>query len=158
MSSIETARAAGAGTGAASKAFPAGGGMARETLEAAVARTPFANWIGARIESFEAGRVAIVVPMKSELTMHHGFAHGAVIGFLADSACAWAAASVAGDVVTVEYKLSLLAPAVGGELSAVGEVLKASARQVVCRADVFARQTSRQVFVATALATLTPFK
>ncbi|AOI68041.1 thioesterase [Burkholderia ubonensis] len=135
-----------------------GTGLTRDALEAVVARTPFAGWIDALIEAFEPGRVALSVPWKAELTMHHGFAHGAVIGFLADSACAWAAASLVGDVVTLEYKLNLIAPAVGDSLYAVGEVLRTSGRHAVCRADVFARRRDRSDLVATALATIARFK
>src|SRR3546814_14325157 len=72
------------------------------------------------------------------MTQHHGFAHGAIVGYMADTVCAWAAASMVGDVVTSEYKLNLLSPAVGERLTAVGSVVKAGSRQVVTRADVFA--------------------
>jgi uncharacterized protein (TIGR00369 family) len=98
------------------------------------------------------------VPWKPELTMHHGFAHGAVVGFLADSACAWAAASLVGDVVTMEYTLNLLAPAVGDALHAEGHVLKTRGHCVVCRADVFALRSGRQERVATARATIARVK
>lgn len=94
------------------------------------------------------------MPVVQRLLQHHGFVHGAVIGFLADSACAWAAASIAGDVVTSEYKLNMIAPATGSKLIAKGEVIKATGRQVVCRADVFAEKDGSAKIVATALATI----
>lgn len=138
----------------AREARPATSGISRAELEAAIERTPFARGLGARVLEFAEGRVAFSIPCHDALTMHLGFVHGAVVGFMADSACAWAAASVAGDVVTSEYKLNLLAPATGSELVAVGEVVKASSRQVVCRADVFGVVGGDRRIVATALATV----
>ncbi|MBT2323905.1 PaaI family thioesterase [Variovorax paradoxus] len=128
--------------------------MTRDELEAVIAQTAFASLVGARLDSFAPGSVSLSVPLWPELTMHLGNAHGAVLGFLADSACAWAAASVAGQVVTAEYKLNLLAPGVGELLHAQGDVLKSSGRVVTCRADVFAFASGRRSLIATALATL----
>jgi uncharacterized protein (TIGR00369 family) len=127
-------------------------GLPREFLERAIERTPLVGWLGVKIATFEPGIVVIELPIRKELLQHHGFAHGAVIGFLADSVYAWVAASVAGDVVTSEYKINFLAPAVGEKLIARGSVIKASSRQVVCRADVFALKEGQEKIVATALA------
>ncbi len=129
-------------------------GVSRQQLEDAVARTPFAVWAGATIFEYGEGRVSLSVPCRADMTMHQGFMHGAVVGFVADSACTWAAASVVGEVLTSEYKLNLLAPALGSALIGVGEVVKASSRQVVCRADVFSLVDGKRRIVATALATI----
>lgn len=129
-------------------------GIPREKIEAIIARTPFAVWIGAELTRYGDGQAELCVALRRDLTQHHGFGHGAVIGFLADSACAWAAASVAGDVVTAEYKLNLLAPAVGEKLIGGGSVLHAGARQLVCRADVSVLRGGQVHLVATALATI----
>ena len=134
------------------------GGMSRSTLEEVISRTPFAVWIGAQITHYEPGVVELTVPLRPDLTMHQGIAHGAVIGFVADSACAWAAASVAGEVVTAEYKMNLLAPATGERLVGRGEVIQASRRPVVCRADVHAIKQGETRLVATALATVAVFR
>ncbi|MDB5696804.1 MAG: hypothetical protein JWN21_2347 [Sphingomonas bacterium] len=56
--------------------------------------------------------------MRPEVTQHHGFAHGAIVGLMADKACTWAAASVAGDVVTGSYTINFVAPAHGERLRA----------------------------------------
>jgi uncharacterized protein (TIGR00369 family) len=134
------------------------GGLSRSTLEEVIARTPFAVWIGAKLIRYDPGIVELAVPLRPDLTMHQGFAHGAAIGFVADSACAWAAASVAGEVVTAEYKLNLLAPATGERLLGRGTVVQASRRQVVCRADVHAIKQNESRLVATALATIAVFR
>lgn len=132
-------------------------GMSRSLLEQVIARTPFAVWIGAELVHYEPGTVGLAVPIRPDLMMHQGFAHGAVISFVADSACAWAAASVAGEVVTSEYKVNLLAPAIGERLVGRGEVIQASQRQVVCRADLHVIRLGAPRLVATALATIAVF-
>jgi uncharacterized protein (TIGR00369 family) len=128
--------------------------LTRAMMEQAIAISPFTNWVGTRLLDFEPGRVRIATTIRPEMTQHHGFAHGAIVGYMADTVCAWAAASVVGDVVTSEYKLNLLAPAVGEELTAIGTVIKAGGRQVVTRADVFAVKDGTEKIVATALATI----
>lgn len=128
--------------------------LTRAMMEQAIAISPFTNWVGTRLLDFETGRVRIATAIRKEMTQHHGFAHGAIVGYMADTVCAWAAASVVGDVVTSEYKLNLLAPAVGEELTAIGTVIKAGGRQVVTRADVFAVKDGAEKIVATALATI----
>ena len=134
-------------------------GLPRDVLEAVIAKTPFAQLVGATLTRYGGGEVELAVPLSPQITQHHGFAHGAIVGFMADSACAWAAASVAGDVVTAEYKLNLIAPATGSGLVGRGYVIKASGRQVICRADVFSvGANGSERMVATALATIMKFK
>ena len=88
------------------------------------------------------------------MNQHHGFVHGAVMGFVADSACAWAAGTLAGDVVTSEYKLHFLAPAVGQRIIGRGRVIKASSRIVVTQADIYCVKNGSEKLVAIALATI----
>lgn len=128
--------------------------LSREMMEQAIALSPYTNWVGTRLLDFEPGHVKISIAIRKEMMQHHGFAHGAIVGYMADTVCSWAAASVVGDVVTSEYKLNLLAPAIGEELTAVGEVIKAGGRQVVTRADVYAVKDGTEKIVATALATI----
>jgi len=129
-------------------------GISREQLESALNHSAFANLLGAELLDFEPGKVSLQVHSRPELCQHHGFLHGAVVGFMIDSGCAWAAASLVGDVVTSEYKLNLLAPAIGEKLICRSEVLKAGQRQAVCRADVFAVKDGLEKLVATGLATI----
>jgi uncharacterized protein (TIGR00369 family) len=133
-------------------------GVSREELEAYIRQTPFATFMGASITEFGVGKVELTVPITDTLLQHHRFVHGAVIGFVADSACAWAAASSVGDVVTSEYKLNMIAPAGGGRLIGCGEVISISGRQVVCRADIFTQRDTARRLVAVALATIVALK
>ncbi len=129
-------------------------GLAREALEAVIERSPYTRDLGVRLVRYAPGDVEIQLPIQPRFAQHHGFVHGSLVGFMADTACAWAAASVAGDVVTAEYKLNLLAPAIGDALLARGTVVKVGTRQVVARADVFAVKDGVERMVATALATI----
>ena len=129
-------------------------GISRERLEQALAHSTFAQLLGAELLDFAPGRVSLQVRSRPDLCQHHGYMHDAVVGFMVDSGCAWAAASMVGDVVTSEYKLNLLAPALGERLLCRAEVLKAGQRQAVCRADVFAVKDGQEKLVATGLATI----
>ena len=117
--------------------------------ERGIEASAFTRSMGTRLRSFAPGRVEIELDLRLDLTQHHGQAHGAVLGYLADTVSAWAAASVAGDVVTAEYKLNFLT-------AARGELLRAGRRQVIVRADVYAQQGGQDVHVATSLATVSP--
>jgi len=127
----------------------------KEKLESVIAMTSFATMMGAKVLSISPGNVELAIDVKPAImNQHHGFIHGAVLGFVADSACAWAAGSLAGDVVTAEYKLHFLAPAVGDRIVGRGRVIKASSRIVVAQADVYAVKNGSEKLVAIALGTL----
>lgn len=127
-----------------------------ELMREIIPKSPFTAFLGTEITACGDGEAELVVPIRDELTQHHKFAHGAVVGCVADNACAWAAASVVGDVVTAEYKLNLLAPAIGEKLIGRGRVLKASSRLVIASSDVFTATGDKEKHVATMLATIMP--
>lgn len=125
--------------------------------EVAVGRSGFSRFLGVEPLVCWQGRSELTLTMREDLTQHHGFAHGAIVGLMADNACAWAAASVAGDVVTGSYTINFVAPARGERLRAVGTVVKPGRRQVVVRADVWAENTGAEpALVAVAQATVVP--
>src|SRR5689334_16376766 len=97
--------------------------------------------IGARLTAVHPGRVEIELPFRDDLTQQKGFVHGGIIGMIADSAAGYAAfslASAGGSIVTVEYKMNILAPG-RGALVARGEVVKPGRTLTVARAEVYAR-------------------
>lgn len=125
--------------------------------EVAVAGSGFSRFLKAEPLRVFQGESEIVVELRDDLTQHHGFAHGAVVGALADNACAWAASSLAGDVVTGGYTINFLAPAVGARLRARGTVIRAGKRQVIVRADVWSESDgAAPVLAAVAQATVVP--
>ena len=97
--------------------------------------------IGARLGVVDPGAVEIELPFRHDLTQQKGFVHGGIVGMIADSAAGYAAFSLmpAGcSLVTVEYKMNILAPATGS-LVARGEVVKAGRTLTVARAEVYAQ-------------------
>lgn len=129
-------------------------GLSPERLELLLEKTPFTRFLAPKVERCDNGFAQLRVLLRRDLTQHHGFAHGAVVGCVADSACAWAAGSIAGDVVTSEYKVHFLEPAVGEALVGKGRVLKQSKAIVAAQSDVFVVRRDKEILVATALATL----
>lgn len=125
-----------------------------ERLRRSVLGSGFSTLLGAVPLALKEGIAELEIPLTQQLLQHHGFAHGAVIGAAADNACAWAASSIAGDVVTSSYTLHLLAPAQGERLWARGEVIKAGSRQLTVRSDVYCEAGGKRKLVATALATI----
>lgn len=113
--------------------------------------------IGATLTRVAPGEVEIRLPFREDLTQQHGFLHAGVVTAIVDSACGYAALSLMapGDgVLTVEYKVNLLAPAAGAYMIARGQVTKPGRTITVCTGDVFAYQDGVEKLVATMLATM----
>ena len=95
--------------------------------------------IGASLTAVEPGAVEIALPFRHDLTQQKGFVHGGIIGMIADTACGYAAFSLMPadcSLVTVEYKINILAPATTS-LVARGEVVKAGRTLTIARAEVY---------------------
>jgi len=123
----------------------------------AVTGSGFSNWLSVEPLKVWQGEAELLLELRPEMTQHHGFAHGAIVGLMADNACAWAGASVVGDVVTGSYTINFLRPAKGERLRARGEVIKPGKRQVVVRSDVYAESKGAEpIHVAIAQATIIP--
>ena len=113
--------------------------------------------IGAELADVAAGRVTIALPIEQRLSQQDGFLHAGIVVAALDSACGYAALTLMPDdaeVLTVELKVNLLAPAGGESLVAVGEVVRAGRTLTVCRGEAHAQQGSERVHVATTLATM----
>jgi uncharacterized protein (TIGR00369 family) len=95
--------------------------------------------IGAALGAVEPGHVEVRLPFREDLTQQKGFIHGGILGMIADTACGYCAFSLmpAGcSLVTVEYKINILAPALGS-LVAKGQVVRAGRTLTVARAEVY---------------------
>jgi uncharacterized protein (TIGR00369 family) len=113
--------------------------------------------LGAELVEVAPGQATIRVPFRCELTQQHNYFHAGVSGAIADSACGYAAYTLmptGSSVLTVEYKLNLLAPAEGDELTARARVLRSGKTLKVCVADVYAGKNGKDVHCATMLATV----
>lgn len=126
------------------------------TMRQIVASTPFNVLTKTDIIACADGYAELSMPFDQSMTQHHGFLHGALIGYLADTAISWSAGSVVGDVVTSEFRVHILAPGKGDSFLAKGYVVKAGRRQVVSRAEVFAVLGGEEKLIAIATGTCIP--
>ena len=113
--------------------------------------------LGAELARLEPGHAEIRVPFRLEVTQQHNYFHAGVSGAIADTACGYAAYTLMpadASVLTVEYKMNLLAPADGEELIARASVLRSGRTLKICVADVFVRKDGAEVHCATMLATI----
>jgi uncharacterized protein (TIGR00369 family) len=100
----------------------------------------FMRVLGARITDLSEGRCEIRTGYQETLTQHHGFFRAGVSGAIADTACGCAAytqMALGSSVLSVEYKINLLAPAKGRELIARARVVRSGRTLKICAADVF---------------------
>ena len=107
--------------------------------------------IRATLPLVEAGRTEIHVPHWDGIEQQHGFVHGGVVGMIADSSAGYAAMTVvpaSASVLTVEYKLNLLAPADGETLIARGQVVRPGRTLIVTKAEVFAVKGGHETLCA----------
>lgn len=120
-------------------------------------RQGFMAHLGAALTKVAPGRIEIRVPFDSRLTQQHGFFHGGVMATIADVAAGYAGNSLMASedsVLTVEFKINIVAPGEGEALIARGEVIRSGRTLTVTRADVFALKDGREKLCATALQTL----
>jgi uncharacterized protein (TIGR00369 family) len=121
----------------------------------ALARQSFSQVVGTTLDAFEPGTAQLSVPLSPHLLQHDGFVHGGVLAYLADSALTFAAASVLGKVLTSEFKINYLRPAVNAErLIAVATVIGSGKTQAVCRCDVFLERDGERKLCAAAQGTI----
>jgi uncharacterized protein (TIGR00369 family) len=114
--------------------------------------------LGARLTHIGPGRVHVVLPARPEVTQQHGYVHAGATSAIADSAGGYAALTLFdedSDVLTVEYKINLLAPAAGDHLEAIGTVLKSGRTLTVCQLEVYGvREGGERKLVANGQQTL----
>ena len=115
------------------------------------------GFIGAQLTRVEPGHVEIELPYREELTQQHKFFHGGITTMIADSAAGYAAYSMFppdSSVLTVEFKMSLLAPAAGEKLIASGKVVKPGRTLTLCDVEVHAVMDGKKTLVLKGLETL----
>lgn len=113
--------------------------------------------LGARISAIAPGRVHIVLPSRPEVTQQHGYFHAGATSSIADSAGGYAGFTLfpaGSSVLTVEFKINLLAPAEGDHLEAIGTVLRSGRTLTICRLEVYGVQGGKRSLVASGQQTL----
>jgi uncharacterized protein (TIGR00369 family) len=110
-------------------------------VRASFARQAMMATLGAEIVHLAPGEVDLAAPFAPQFGQQNGFWHAGAVASLADSANGYAAFTLAPagtDVLAVEFKINLLAPAVGWRFVACGRVVRPGRTLTVCHADVFA--------------------
>ena len=123
------------------------------------ARQPAMATLGVSIDSVQAGKVVLAMAHRADLTQQHGFLHAGMVATALDSACGYAAFTlmpVGAGVLTIEFKINLLAPARGPLLHLEGQVTKAGRTISVVdgRAFQFEPGGTERKLVATMSATM----
>ena len=142
-----------------------GGEQVRRTIDPATerrvrdsfGRQGLMRHLGATIEEIDRGEVRIRMPYRAELTQQHGYFHAGGTSAIADSAGGYAGLSVFpadSSVLTVEFKINLLAPAEGEHLEAVGRVVRSGRTLTICQIEVFGVTGEARTLVAIAQQTL----
>lgn len=116
----------------------------------------FMETLGAHISKLDAGYCEMQLPYAKSLTQQHGYFHGGVIGTLADNAGGYASFTLMNatdSVLTIEYKMNIMAPANGELLIARGQVLRPGRRVTIAKTDVFSLKDGVETHCATSLGT-----
>jgi uncharacterized protein (TIGR00369 family) len=128
-----------------------------EMVRGSFARQSLMATLGVRLERVAPGECDLGLDYRADLCQQNGFLHAGTVSSLADSANGYAAYSLAPagtDVLAVEFKINLLAPARGERFEARGRVLRPGRTLTVCRCDVVAFDGADESLVATMLSTL----
>jgi uncharacterized protein (TIGR00369 family) len=126
-------------------------------VQSSFAQQSVMNLIGAELVKVLPGEAQIQLPFRDNLTQQHGFLHAGIITTIVDSACGYAALSLmpaGASVLTVEFKVNLLAPAKGERFLARGIVVKPGKTVTVCSGEVFALGSEEPKLVAIMTATM----
>jgi len=120
-------------------------------------RQAFMSLLGAEIGELKPGLCEIRLDWRKDLTQQHGYFHGGIIGALADDAAGYAGFTLMpadASLLTVEYKLNLLAPGDGDLLISRSRVIRPGRTLTVAQSDVSVSKEGRETLCATALVTL----
>jgi uncharacterized protein (TIGR00369 family) len=129
---------------------PAFAGYASRVRES-FARQGAMALIGAELVAVEPGYCAIALAPRREVSQQHGYVHAGIVGAIVDSAGGYAGFSLfpeSASVLTVEFKLNLLAPADGERLVAEGFVVKPGRTLAITRGEVHAERAGKRTLVA----------
>lgn len=120
-------------------------------VRASFARQGAMSFIGAQIADVAPGYCAIALTPRPELAQQHGFVHAGIVGTIVDSAGGYAGFTLFPEdasVLTVEFKLNLLAPARGDRIVAEGFVVKPGKSLAITRGEVHAEEGGKRTLVA----------
>ena len=118
-------------------------------LRAINEKAAFNRWMKLEVVAADEGFAEISMPHHADATQYAGFLHAGVVGALIDTACGFAAATVAGPVLPSHFSVNCLAPAIGDAFRAKGFLVRAGKRQIFARAELFGEKDGIRSLVAT---------
>lgn len=127
-----------------------------QRVRASFERQAAMKTIGASLGAIEPGRVLIELPHSPALTQQHGFLHAGMIATALDSACGYAAFTLMpadAGILTIEYKINLVAPGKGQRFRMEGAVIKPGRTITLVEGRAFAIDEGREKLIATMTAT-----
>ena len=122
-----------------------------QRVRASFARQGAMTLIGAEMTELAPGYCAISIRPKPEILQQHGYVHAGIVATIVDSAGGYAGFTLfpaESSVLTVEFKLNLLAPAIGDRLVAEGFVIKPGRTLAITRGEVHAETGGKRTLVA----------
>lgn len=131
--------------------------QADERIRSSFAKQGLMRTLGATLVDVAPGAVEIALRPDPSVSQQHGFVHAGAVSAIADTAAGYAALSLmpAGrGVLTTEFKINLVAPAMGDRIVARGKVIKAGRTLTLAQAEVFAESGGQARLVALLTATL----
>jgi uncharacterized protein (TIGR00369 family) len=132
-----------------------------ERIRLSFSKQGLMNTLGASLGAISPGAVEIVIHPSPAISQQHGFVHAGAVSAIADSAAGYAALSLmpAGTgVLTTEFKINLVAPAVGERIIARGRVIKSGRTLTLVQTDVFAETRGQERLIALLTATMMSIK
>lgn len=129
----------------------------KNRIQESFGRQGFLSTLNAELALVEPGRVIVRMPFSPAISQQHGFAHAGSIATIVDTAGGYAALTLMPEdkaVLTGEFKVNLLAPAIGTHFDAEGVVLRAGKRVHVVEGKVYAISGESRKLVAVMLATM----
>lgn len=133
----------------------------QKKVEDSFHRQQFMAFIRAKLVEVRPGFCEIHIPYDLKLTQQNGFFHAGIVGTIADNTAGYAGFSLMAEdssVLTVEFKLNLLAPANGDLLIGRGNVIKNGKTLTICRSEVYVVKDGKETLCAAAQSTLIELK
>jgi uncharacterized protein (TIGR00369 family) len=128
-----------------------------ETVKKSFSKQGLMRYLGATIDVIEPGYVSISMPYSDDLTQQHDYYHAGSLTSIVDSACGYAAYTLMPpntEVLTIEFKVNFVSPAIGDRVVAHGRVVKPGSTVTVCQGEVIAIQDGREKVCAIMQATM----
>ena len=125
--------------------------FAQERVTSSFSKQGLMKTLGATLVKVSAGLVEIAIRPTAAISQQHGFAHAGAVSAIADSAAGYAALTltpVDTGVLTTEFKINFIAPAIGDRIVARGHVVKAGRTLTVAQSEVFAERAGEEKLIA----------